>query len=75
VRGDNTGIDCAFKTSPSFLESEATNIVLEGEAIDGDFFFNPVLSYQPLPGSLTIAAFAGNLASPTYVISQLKLSV
>jgi len=57
------------------LPAGATNIVLEGGAIDGGFIFNPVLSYQPLPGSLTLVACAGNITSPTYVISQLKLSV
>ncbi|HEY1353104.1 MAG TPA: hypothetical protein VGF67_26110 [Ktedonobacteraceae bacterium] len=57
------------------IPAQATNITLEGGAIDGDFFFNPVLGYNPLPGSITTVAFAGSLAAPTYVISQLKLSV
>ena len=57
------------------IPAQASNITLEGGAIGGGFIFNPVLSYDPLQGSLTIAAFAGSLASPTYVISQVKLSV
>jgi hypothetical protein len=57
------------------IPAQATHITLEGGAMNGEFFFNPVLSYNPLPGSITTVAFAGIQASPTYVISQLKLSV
>ncbi len=57
------------------IPAGATNITLEGGAIGGGFVFNPVLSYNPLPGSITTVAFAGSQSAPTYVISQLKLSV
>lgn len=56
------------------IPAQATNITLEGGAIGGEFLFNPVLSYHPLPGSITTVAFAGSQATPTYAISQLKVS-
>lgn len=57
------------------IPAQASNITLEGGATGGGFIFNPVLSYNPLQGSITTVAFAGSLTTPAYVIAQLKLSV
>jgi hypothetical protein len=54
------------ETRSTSVPAGATNITLEGGAIDGGFLFNPVLSCNPLPASTTTITFSGSQATPTY---------